>query len=72
MFLCRSRREVRDKIAEIEQSGELAGRIEEIAARSVGMTTPASKTSSPFFAGLGRRCSSSAAFTLFGARPCGP
>lgn len=34
MFLCRSRREVRDKIAEIEQSGELARRIEEIAAHA--------------------------------------
>jgi hypothetical protein len=32
MFLCRSRREVREKIAELERSGELAGRIEETAA----------------------------------------
>jgi len=31
MFLCRSRREVRDKIAELEQSGELSRRIEETA-----------------------------------------
>jgi len=30
-FLCRSRREIRDKIAELERSAELAGRIEEIA-----------------------------------------
>jgi antirestriction protein len=33
-FLCRSRREVRDKIAELERSGELAGRIEETAANA--------------------------------------
>jgi hypothetical protein len=33
-FLCRSRREVRDKIAELEQSGELARRIEETAANA--------------------------------------
>jgi hypothetical protein len=32
MFLCRSRREVRDKIAELERSGELARRIEGTAA----------------------------------------
>jgi hypothetical protein len=32
MFLCRPQREVRDKIAELEQSGELAKRIEETAA----------------------------------------
>jgi predicted transcriptional regulator len=32
MFLCRSQREVREKIAELERSGELAGRIEETAA----------------------------------------
>jgi hypothetical protein len=30
-FLCRSRREVREKIAELERSGELARRIEEAA-----------------------------------------
>jgi len=29
MFLCQSRREVRDKIAELARSGELSGRIEE-------------------------------------------
>jgi hypothetical protein len=34
MFLCRSRREVRDKIAELERSGELARRIEEAAAHA--------------------------------------
>jgi predicted transcriptional regulator len=33
-FLCRSRREVRDKIAELERSGELARRIEETAANA--------------------------------------
>jgi hypothetical protein len=31
-FLCRSRREVREKIAELEQSGELARRVTEAAA----------------------------------------
>jgi hypothetical protein len=31
-FMCRSRREVRDKIAELEQSGELARRVKETAA----------------------------------------
>jgi hypothetical protein len=30
-FLCRSRREVREKIAELEQSGELARRVTEAA-----------------------------------------
>ena len=30
-FLCRSRREVREKIAELEQSGELARRVAEAA-----------------------------------------
>jgi hypothetical protein len=34
MFLCRSQREVREKIAELEQSDELAGRIEETAANA--------------------------------------
>jgi len=34
-FLCRSRREVRDKIAELDQSGELARRIEEAAANAL-------------------------------------
>jgi hypothetical protein len=34
MFLCRSRREVREKIAELERSGELARRIEETAANA--------------------------------------
>jgi predicted transcriptional regulator len=33
-FLCRSRREVRDKIAELERSGELARRIAETAANA--------------------------------------
>jgi hypothetical protein len=33
-FLCRSRREVRQKIAELERSGELARRIEETAANA--------------------------------------
>lgn len=33
-FPCRLQREVRDKIAELEQSGELAGRIEETAANA--------------------------------------
>ena len=31
-FVCRSRREVREKIAELEQSGELARRVAEAAA----------------------------------------
>lgn len=31
-FLCRSRREVREKIAELERSGELARRVEQAAA----------------------------------------
>jgi predicted transcriptional regulator len=31
-FLCRSRREVREKVAELEQSGELARRVAEAAA----------------------------------------
>jgi hypothetical protein len=31
-FLCRSRREVREKVAELERSSELARRIEETAA----------------------------------------
>ena len=31
-FLCRSRREVREKIAELKQSGELARRVTEAAA----------------------------------------
>jgi hypothetical protein len=34
MFPCRSRREVREKIAELERSGELARRIEETAANA--------------------------------------
>jgi hypothetical protein len=34
-FLCRSRREVREKIAELERSGELARRIEETAANAL-------------------------------------
>jgi hypothetical protein len=33
-FLCRSRREVHQKIAELERSGELARRIEETAANA--------------------------------------
>jgi hypothetical protein len=33
-FLCRSRREVRDKIAELKQSGELERRVREIAANA--------------------------------------
>ena len=33
-FLCRSQREVREKIAELERSGELARRIEETAANA--------------------------------------
>jgi len=33
-FLCRSRREVREKLAELERSGELARRIEEAAANA--------------------------------------
>ena len=32
MFLCRSRREIRDKIAELEQTGVLAGLIARVAA----------------------------------------
>jgi len=32
-FLCRSRREVRDKIAELKQSGELEGLVREVAAK---------------------------------------
>jgi hypothetical protein len=35
MFLCRSRREVREKIAQLEQSGELARRIGETAANAL-------------------------------------
>jgi hypothetical protein len=35
MFLCRSRREVRNKIAELEQSCELARRVEETAANAL-------------------------------------
>jgi hypothetical protein len=35
MFLCRSRREVRGQIAELERSGELARRIEETAANAL-------------------------------------
>jgi hypothetical protein len=34
-FLCRSRREVREKIAELDRSGELAKRIEETAANGL-------------------------------------
>jgi predicted transcriptional regulator len=34
-FLCRSRREVREKVAELERSGELARRIEEAAANTL-------------------------------------
>jgi len=34
-FLCRSRREVRDKIAQLDRSGELARRIEETAANAL-------------------------------------
>jgi hypothetical protein len=34
-FLCRSRREVREKIAELERTGELARRIEEAAAHAL-------------------------------------
>jgi hypothetical protein len=34
VFLCRSRREVREKIAELEQSGELARRVAETAANA--------------------------------------
>ena len=33
-FLCRSRREVSEKLAELERSGELARRIEEAAANA--------------------------------------
>ena len=33
-FLCRSRREVREKLAELERSGELARRIEDAAANA--------------------------------------
>jgi hypothetical protein len=35
MFVCRSRREVRDKMAELERSGELARLIEEAAANAL-------------------------------------
>jgi len=34
MFLCRSQREVREKIADMEPSGELARRVEETAANA--------------------------------------
>jgi hypothetical protein len=34
-FMCRSRREIRDKIAELERSGELPGLIEMAAAEAV-------------------------------------
>jgi hypothetical protein len=33
--MCRSRREIRDKIAELERSGELPGLIEKAAAEAV-------------------------------------
>jgi hypothetical protein len=35
MFLCRSRREVREQIAELDRSGELARRIEKTAANAL-------------------------------------
>jgi hypothetical protein len=34
MFLCRSQREVREKIQELDRSGELARRVEETAANA--------------------------------------
>jgi len=34
-FLCRSRREVREKIAELERAGELARRVEEAATNAL-------------------------------------
>jgi hypothetical protein len=34
MFLCRSQREMHEKIAELERSGKLARRIEETAANA--------------------------------------
>jgi hypothetical protein len=34
-FMCRSRREIREKIAELERSGELAGFVEKAAAEAV-------------------------------------
>jgi hypothetical protein len=34
-FMCRSRREIREKIAELERSGELPGLIEKAAAEAV-------------------------------------
>jgi hypothetical protein len=34
VFLCQSRREIRDKIAELEQSGELERRVRETAANT--------------------------------------
>jgi hypothetical protein len=34
-FMCRSRREIRQKIAELERSGELPGLIEKAAAEAV-------------------------------------
>ena len=39
-LLCRSRREVRDKIAELEQKGELAARIADAAKRTGGYQRP--------------------------------
>ena len=39
-FLCRSRREVREKIAEWEQSGELAARIADADKRTGGFQRP--------------------------------
>jgi hypothetical protein len=35
-FMCRSRREIRDKIAELERSGELGRWLEKAAAEAVG------------------------------------
>ena len=43
-FMCRSRREIRDKIAELERSGELPGLIEKAAAEAVDETEDDSET----------------------------
>jgi hypothetical protein len=42
--MCRSRREIRDKIAELERSGELPGLIEKAAAEAVDETEDDSET----------------------------
>jgi hypothetical protein len=43
-FMCRSRREIRDKIGELERSGELPGLIEKAAVEAVDETEDDSET----------------------------